>query len=88
MISVLMISVAPEVPPVRVHRCQLNSATCQCPSVPHISVYQCTSMPQISAHLSCPSVSPIKSVPPINANQPPISAVSQCHLSAVSQCHL
>ncbi|CAI9603610.1 unnamed protein product [Staurois parvus] len=36
----MMISVAPEVPPVRVHQCQLNSATCQCPSVPqcHISV--------------------------------------------------
>ncbi|CAI9554552.1 unnamed protein product, partial [Staurois parvus] len=37
----LMISVAPEVPSVRVHQCQLNSATCQCPSVPqcHISVH-------------------------------------------------
>ncbi|CAI9591737.1 unnamed protein product [Staurois parvus] len=36
-----MISVAPEVPPVRVHQCQLNSAMCQCPSVPqcHISVH-------------------------------------------------
>ncbi|CAI9595061.1 unnamed protein product [Staurois parvus] len=34
----LMISVAPEVPPVSVHQCQqsvLISATCQCPSVPH-----------------------------------------------------
>ncbi|CAI9583885.1 unnamed protein product [Staurois parvus] len=61
-----MISVAPEVPSVSVHQCQLpvlNSATCQCPSVPHISAYQCTSMPHISAHLSCLSVSPI------NANQ-------------------
>ncbi|CAI9573748.1 unnamed protein product, partial [Staurois parvus] len=58
----LMISLAPEVPPVSVHQCQLsvlNSATCQCPSVPHISAYQCTSMPHISAHLSCLSVSPI-----------------------------
>ncbi|CAI9618165.1 unnamed protein product, partial [Staurois parvus] len=58
----LMISVAPEVPPVSVHQCQLtvlNSATCQCPSVPHISAYQCTSVPHISAHMSCPSVSPI-----------------------------
>ncbi|CAI9538800.1 unnamed protein product, partial [Staurois parvus] len=72
----LMVSVAPEVPPVRVHQCQLNSATCQCPSVPHISAYQCTSMPQISAHLSCPSVSPI------SASQyhlsMPISATYQC----------
>ncbi|CAI9555791.1 unnamed protein product, partial [Staurois parvus] len=74
----LMISVAPEVPPVSVHQCQLSvpiSAT----SMPLISAYQCTSMPHISAHLSCPSV------PPINANQrcqsvPPISA-SQCRLS-------
>ncbi|CAI9570078.1 unnamed protein product, partial [Staurois parvus] len=58
----LMISVAPEVPPVSVHQCQqsvLISATCQCPSVPHISAYQCTSMPHISAHLSCLSMSPI-----------------------------
>ncbi|CAI9585397.1 unnamed protein product, partial [Staurois parvus] len=34
----LMISVAPAVPPVSVHECQLSvliSATCQCPSVPH-----------------------------------------------------
>ncbi|CAI9596630.1 unnamed protein product [Staurois parvus] len=43
----LMISVAPEVPPVGVHQCQqsvLISATCQCPSVPH----QC----HISVHTS------------------------------------
>ncbi|CAI9613953.1 unnamed protein product [Staurois parvus] len=34
----LMISVAPAVPPVSVHQCQLSvliSATCQCPSVQH-----------------------------------------------------
>ncbi|CAI9556240.1 unnamed protein product, partial [Staurois parvus] len=52
-----MISVAPEVPPVSVHQCQLSvpiSAT----SMPGISAYQCTSMPHISAHLSSPSVSP------------------------------
>ncbi|CAI9592640.1 unnamed protein product [Staurois parvus] len=52
----LMISVAPAVPPVSVHQCQLSvliSATCQCPSMTHISAYQCTSMPHISAHLSC-----------------------------------
>ncbi|CAI9570490.1 unnamed protein product, partial [Staurois parvus] len=43
--------------------------------MPHISAYQCTSMPHISAHLSCLSVPPhqCQSVPPINANQ--------CHLS-------
>ncbi|CAI9567062.1 unnamed protein product, partial [Staurois parvus] len=44
--------------------------------MPHISAYQCTSMPHISAHLSCLSVSPI------NASQchlsMPISATYQC----------
>ncbi|CAI9591990.1 unnamed protein product, partial [Staurois parvus] len=61
-----MICVAPAVPPVSVHQCQLSvliHATCQCPSVPHqchISVpISATSMPHISAHLSCLSVSPI-----------------------------
>ncbi|CAI9573246.1 unnamed protein product [Staurois parvus] len=52
----LMICVAPAVPPVSVHQCQLSvliHATCQCPSMPHFSAYQCTSMPHISAHLSC-----------------------------------
>ncbi|CAI9600968.1 unnamed protein product [Staurois parvus] len=45
----LMISVAPEVPPVSVHQCQqsvLISATCQCPSVPH----QCPIPVHTSAH--------------------------------------
>ncbi|CAI9623386.1 unnamed protein product [Staurois parvus] len=51
-----MISVAPAVPPVSAHQCQLSvliNASCQCPSVPtsahHISTYQCTSMPHFSA---------------------------------------
>ncbi|CAI9571013.1 unnamed protein product [Staurois parvus] len=54
--------IAPVVPPVSAHQCQLSvliNATCQCPSMPHISAYQCPSMPHISAHLSCLSVSPI-----------------------------
>ncbi|CAI9573983.1 unnamed protein product [Staurois parvus] len=46
------------------------------PAVPPVSVRQCTSMPHISAHLSCLSVSPI--------------SASQCHLSvpvsATYQC--
>ncbi|CAI9614264.1 unnamed protein product, partial [Staurois parvus] len=78
----LMISVAPEVPPVSVHQCQLsvlNSATCQCSSVPHISAYQCTSMPHISAHLICLSVSPI-SASQCHQSVPPNSA-RQCHIS-------
>ncbi|CAI9595160.1 unnamed protein product, partial [Staurois parvus] len=77
----LMISVAPAAPPVSVHQCQLSVL---------ISAYQCTSMPHISAHLSCLSVSPI------SASQchlsMPISATYQCcrsvpHISA-RQCHL
>ncbi|CAI9531920.1 unnamed protein product, partial [Staurois parvus] len=66
----LMISVAPAVPPVSVHQCQLSvfiHATCQCSSVPHQCHINATSMPHISAHLSCLSVSPI--------------SASQCHLS-------
>ncbi|CAI9534449.1 unnamed protein product, partial [Staurois parvus] len=70
----LMICIAPAVPPVKcpsvpavsAHPCHLPvpiSAT----SMPHISAYQCTSMPRISAHLSCLSVLPI--------------SASQCHLS-------
>ncbi|CAI9618234.1 unnamed protein product [Staurois parvus] len=51
----MTISVAPEVPPVSVHQCQqsvLISASCQCPSVPHISAtYQChVSVPPFSVH--------------------------------------
>ncbi|CAI9538133.1 unnamed protein product, partial [Staurois parvus] len=78
----LMISVAPAVPPVSVHQCLvpvLISASCQCPSMSHIS-----------AHLSCLSVSPISasqyhlSMPVSAAYQcasvPPISA-SQCRLT-------
>ncbi|CAI9587947.1 unnamed protein product, partial [Staurois parvus] len=85
-----MISVAPEVPPVSAHQCQ-------CPSVPRASA---TSMPHISAHLSCLSMSPISASQchlsmPISATYqccqsvPPISA-SQCRLSvpvSASQCH-
>ncbi|CAI9621341.1 unnamed protein product [Staurois parvus] len=47
-----MISVAPAVPPVSAHQCQLSvliHASCQCPFVP----YQCHN---ISAHLSCLTV--------------------------------
>ncbi|CAI9547896.1 unnamed protein product [Staurois parvus] len=97
-----MISVAPEVPPVSVHQCQLsvlNSASAhQC----HINAtYQCLQV-HINATYQCPSELPFsvthqcQSVPPINANQChlsllPISAAYQCAsvppISA-SQCHL
>ncbi|CAI9547894.1 unnamed protein product, partial [Staurois parvus] len=68
-----MISVAPAAPPVSVHQCLVSvpisavSVPISAISMPHISAYQCTSMPHISAHLSCLSVSPI--------------SASQCHLS-------
>ncbi|CAI9588496.1 unnamed protein product, partial [Staurois parvus] len=63
-----MISVAPSV-----HLSVSINVTCQCPSVPHqchISIpISPTSMPHISAHLSC------LSVPPISASH---SAAYQC----------
>ncbi|CAI9556943.1 unnamed protein product, partial [Staurois parvus] len=89
-----MISVAPAVPPVSVHQCQLSvliHATCQY----HINAtFQCLPV-HINATYQCPSELPFsvtnqcQSVPPINASQchlsvlpsvPPISA-SQCRLS-------
>ncbi|CAI9603988.1 unnamed protein product, partial [Staurois parvus] len=77
----LMISVAPEVPPVSVHQCQLSvliHATCQWPSVHINATYQCPSELPFSVTHHCQSM-PIsttyqcQSVPPISA--------SQCHLS-------
>ncbi|CAI9536662.1 unnamed protein product, partial [Staurois parvus] len=76
----LMISVAPEVPPVSVHQCQQSvlSATC-CAHQCHINAtYQCIPV-HINATYQCPSELPFnvthqcQSVPPINANL--------CHLS-------
>ncbi|CAI9617610.1 unnamed protein product [Staurois parvus] len=85
----LMISIAPAVPPVSVHQCHLP-VPISVTSMQHISAYQCTSMPHISDHLSCLSVSPI------SASQchisMPISATSQCCQSvppfSASQCRL
>ncbi|CAI9566442.1 unnamed protein product, partial [Staurois parvus] len=80
-------------------QCGPSSATCHCPSVlasatsmPHISAYQCTSMPPISAHLSCFQC---LSVPPISASQcrllvPYIGAAFPCpSVMSVNahQCH-
>ncbi|CAI9575581.1 unnamed protein product [Staurois parvus] len=62
----------PSMPPVSAHPCHLP-VPISTTSMPHISAYQCSSMPHISAHLSCLSVSPI--------------SASQCHLSMpVSAC--
>ncbi|CAI9596243.1 unnamed protein product, partial [Staurois parvus] len=52
--------------------------------MPHISAYQCTSMPHISAHLSCLSMSPI-SANQCHLSVLPISATYRYH---AHQCHL
>ncbi|CAI9598412.1 unnamed protein product, partial [Staurois parvus] len=68
-------------------QCGPRSATCQCSSVPrthqcHISVH-ITSMPHISAHLSCLSMSPISAVNQCHLSVPPNSAIYQCHVSVL-----
>ncbi|CAI9534512.1 unnamed protein product [Staurois parvus] len=53
----LMISVAPKVPSVSVHQCQLsmlNSATCQCPSVPHHHCHISVPTSAHQCHISVP----------------------------------
>ncbi|CAI9566959.1 unnamed protein product, partial [Staurois parvus] len=69
-----MISVAPEVPPVSVHQC-------------HVPVpISATSMPHISAHLSCLSMSSISAsqcnlpVPPHQCPSVPPISVYRCSL--------
>ncbi|CAI9557387.1 unnamed protein product, partial [Staurois parvus] len=71
-----MISVAPEVPPVSVHQCQLsvlNSATCQCPSVHINATYQCPSELPFSVTHQCQSVPPISATYQCCQSVPPIS---------------
>ncbi|CAI9624870.1 unnamed protein product [Staurois parvus] len=71
------------------------NASCQCSSMPpasatsmpHISAYQCTSMPHFSDHLSCLSVSPISAIYQCRLSVLPISA-SQCRISAIYECCL
>ncbi|CAI9560120.1 unnamed protein product, partial [Staurois parvus] len=85
----------PSMPPASVHQCHIN-ATYQCPSellsVPVSAIYQCQSVPPISAanqcHLSVPVSAAYQcaSVSPISAHQcclsmPPNSASHQCRLS-------
>ncbi|CAI9622275.1 unnamed protein product [Staurois parvus] len=73
-----MISVAPAVPPVSVHQCQLSvliNGTCQCPLVPHISAtHQCLPV-HINAAYQCLPVH--------------INTTHQClpvHINAAYQC--
>ncbi|CAI9559064.1 unnamed protein product, partial [Staurois parvus] len=66
----LMISVAPEVPPVSVHQCQQSVLiTYQCIPVHINATYQCPSELPFNVTHQC------QSVPPINANQ--------CHISVL-----
>ncbi|CAI9620059.1 unnamed protein product [Staurois parvus] len=65
MISALMISVAPSVPPFRVHQCHLPvhiNATYQCLPVHINATYQCPSEMPFSATYKC-----CQSVPSISA---------------------
>ncbi|CAI9561453.1 unnamed protein product [Staurois parvus] len=77
MISALMMSVAPSVPPVSVHQCHLSvpiNAAYQCPSVHINATYQCLPV-HINATYQCPSELPFSakfhchSLPPISASQ-------------------
>ncbi|CAI9580554.1 unnamed protein product, partial [Staurois parvus] len=76
-----MISVAPAVPPVSVHQCQLSmliSATCQCLPVHINATYQCSSVLPFSVTYQC-----CQSVPTV-------SAIYECclsvHISDACQC--
>ncbi|CAI9584058.1 unnamed protein product, partial [Staurois parvus] len=77
----LMISVAPEVPPVSAHQCHVPvpiSATYQCLPVHINATYQCPSELPFNVTHQCQSV-------------PPISAANQCRLPvpvSVHQCRL
>ncbi|CAI9538189.1 unnamed protein product, partial [Staurois parvus] len=74
-----MISVAPAVPLVSVHQCQLSmliNATCQSLSVP----YQCHISVPTSAHQCHISVPPISSTHQCQS-VPPTSAIHECCLS-------
>ncbi|CAI9536421.1 unnamed protein product, partial [Staurois parvus] len=74
----LMISVAPEVPPVSVHQCQqlvpISASAHQC----HITAtYQCIPV-HINATYQCPSELPVSATYECQS-VPPISAANQCH---------
>ncbi|CAI9608947.1 unnamed protein product [Staurois parvus] len=64
-------------PAVSAHQCHLP-VPISASSMPHISAYQCTSLPHISAHLSCLSV-PTISASQCHLSMPVISAAYQCH---------
>ncbi|CAI9549112.1 unnamed protein product [Staurois parvus] len=70
----LMISVAPAVPPVSVHQCQL--------SVPISATYQCLPV-HINATYQCPS-----ELPQCQLSVPPKSAPYKCLLISAHHCSL
>ncbi|CAI9586697.1 unnamed protein product, partial [Staurois parvus] len=81
MISALMISVAPSVPPVIAHQCHLSvpiNATYQCLPV-HNATYQCPIELPFSATYQCQSVLPISAT--YQCQQVPLISASQCCLS-------
>ncbi|CAI9608295.1 unnamed protein product [Staurois parvus] len=78
-----MISVAPAVPPVKVHQCQLSvsiSAMCQCLSVHINATYQCPSEQPFSVihqcHLSMPISATYQGCQAVQPN-----SASQCRLT-------
>ncbi|CAI9566726.1 unnamed protein product, partial [Staurois parvus] len=76
----LIISVAPSVPPVSVHQCQLSVliiATYQCLPVHINATYQCSSELPFSATYQCQSVLPISAANQFNLSVP-VSATYQC----------
>ncbi|CAI9580235.1 unnamed protein product, partial [Staurois parvus] len=76
----LMISVAPAVPPVSVHQCQVSvliNVTCQY----HINAtYQCLPV-HIYATYQCPSELPVSAASQCRQLVPSISAIYECYLS-------
>ncbi|CAI9555755.1 unnamed protein product, partial [Staurois parvus] len=75
----LMISVAPEVPPVSAHQCHIN-ATYQCIPLHINATYQCPSELPFNVTHQCHLAMPISATYQRCQSVPPISA-SQCRLS-------
>ncbi|CAI9621441.1 unnamed protein product, partial [Staurois parvus] len=71
----LMICVAPAVPPVSVHQCQLSVLT-----VPPASAHQCHISVPINATYQCPSELPFSVAHQCHLSMP-VSATYQCCLS-------
>ncbi|CAI9547269.1 unnamed protein product, partial [Staurois parvus] len=78
MISAMMISATPSVPPVSVHQCHLSvpiNNTCQCPSVHINATYQCLPV-HINATYQCPSELPFSAN--YQCQSVPVNAAYEC----------